>query len=239
MAIDRSRSIGDVGPVARKSTTGETGASEKNSPRAGSDMTTIMGVPEAELTPKVREATLQLMAEVDKLRRELKVSRERMSQLEKLADQDPLVPVANRRAFVRELARVMSYSQRYGTRSSVLYIDLDGLKAINDTYGHAAGDAALLHVAKLLMENVRGSDVVGRLGGDEFGVILAQADQPTANEKAAALASAIETRPLTWNGKVVVLCIAYGAYSFKPDEDPVTAIGHADKAMYASKQRPR
>ena len=237
MAIDRLRPVRDVRSVAKKSTAGKTEASERRSPRTVSDVTTIMGVPEVDLTPKVRDALLKLMAEVDTLRRELRESRERMSQLEKLADQDPLAPIANRRAFVRELARVMSYAQRYGTHSSVIYFDLNGLKAINDTYGHAGGDAALFLVATVLLENVRGSDVVGRLGGDEFGVILAQADQATANEKAEVLAKAIRSRPLVLNGKSLTLSVAYGAYSFRPGEDAIAAIEHADRAMYAYKQR--
>ena len=73
---------------------------------------------------------------------------------EQLADQDTLAPVADRRAFVRELTRNLSYSERYGTPSSVIYLDLNGLKQLNDTKGHAAGDAAILKVANLLASKV-------------------------------------------------------------------------------------
>ncbi len=84
-----------------------------------------------------------------------------------------MVPVANRRAFVRELTRIVAYSERYNSVSSILYFDIDGFKEINDQYGHVAGDAALQHISEIFVLNVRESDVVDRLGDDEFGVILA------------------------------------------------------------------
>lgn len=206
-------------------------------PRQISDVATVMGIPEAELTPKVRAALMSLMEEVDRLRRDLQATHARLEHLEQLADQDTLAPIANRRAFVRETSRIMAYSQRYGAPSSVLYFDFNGLKAINDSYGHAAGDAALMKVAQLLLENVRESDVVGRLGGDEFGVILAQADKATANEKAASLAATIAANPASWKGNEIPLAVAYGAYCFKVGEDVGSALANADKAMYAHKQR--
>ena len=155
------------------------------------DVTSIMDIPEAELTPKVRAAIMSLMEEVERLREELKRNHSRVERLEQLADQDTLAPIANRRAFVREMSRIMAFSQRYGTASSVLYFDVDGLKIVNDTHGHAAGDAMLLFIATVLVDNIRESDIVGRLGGDEFGVLLAQADKQGANEKAASLAAAV------------------------------------------------
>ena len=127
---------------------------------------------------------MALLDEVSRLRQELDLTRKRISHLERMADEDSMLPIANRRAFVRELTRLISYSERYGTAGSVLYFDLNGMKEINDRYGHPAGDEALRHFARLLVANVRDSDVVGRLGGDEFGVILAQADEAQARDKA-------------------------------------------------------
>ena len=85
-----------------------------------------------------------------------------------LADEDSLLPVINRRAFVRELSRAMSFAQRYTQPSSLAFFDVNNMKTINDELGHAAGDAALMHVAEMLLEHVRHSDVVGRLGGDQW-----------------------------------------------------------------------
>ena len=138
------------------------------------DVATLMGIPEAELTPKVRAAIDRLMTEVHRLKDTLEQANKRVSFLETLADQDALTSLLNRRAFVRELSRMMAFAERYKAPSSVIYFDVNGMKQINDSLGHAAGDAALGHLGKVLLENVRASDVVGRLGGDEFAVLLAQ-----------------------------------------------------------------
>lgn len=199
------------------------------------DVATVFGIPETEFTPKVRQAIMGLLAEVDALRRELKETKSRIGYLEKLADEDTLVPVVNRRAFVRELSRVMNYARRYEVPCSVIYFDVNGMKVINDRYGHSAGDAALAHVAETLVANVRDSDVVGRLGGDEFGVILVHSDEKVAAEKGAFLADKIAQAPLNFQGNAISIQVAYGSYQFRPDEDADRALDAADKAMYAHK----
>lgn len=201
------------------------------------DTASIMGIPAGELTPKVRDALMRLMQEVESLRRELEESRQRIAYLEQLADQDSLAPVANRRAFVRELSRTIAFSERYDSPSSVIYVDVNGLKPINDTYGHAAGDAALMQIADILVESVRESDVVGRLGGDEFGVILSHGDEPAATEKAGALAGMIEARPLEWNGDEISLHVSWGVYTFRGGDSAGDALAAADRAMYEQKQK--
>lgn len=243
MKIDRTRPQPTAAPNAARAAEqanrayGATDAGESAPARRAGDVATIAGLSEAELTPKVRQALDMLMAEVQRMREELSQARHRISYLEKLADEDTLVPVANRRAFVREMSRMVAFSERYGSTSSVLYFDIDGFKQINDRHGHAAGDAALRHVAKLLAENIRESDVVGRLGGDEFGVILAQADAASANEKANSLASIITATPFEWEGMQLQLGVSFGVYSFSGTEDAGEALQHADRAMYAHKQR--
>jgi diguanylate cyclase (GGDEF)-like protein len=77
----------------------------------------------------------------------------------------------------------MAFSERYDSPSSLVYFDVNGLKPINDSHGHSAGDADLMRIAGVLVKNVRESDVVGRLGGDEFSIILSQADGATAAKK--------------------------------------------------------
>ena len=92
--------------------------------------------------------------------------------------------------------RTLAATQRYGGPASLVYVDLDGLKAINDRFGHSAGDAALRAVAARLIGHVRASDVAGRMGGDEFAVILAQTNGFQAEAKARALAAAIAAEPV-------------------------------------------
>lgn len=199
------------------------------------DVASVMGIPSHELTPKVTEALVGLIAEVDNLRQELARKDARITQLEHLADQDTLVPVANRRAFVREMSRIMSFAERYGAESSLIFFDVNGLKQINDTFGHAAGDAALFRIATTLAESVRGSDIVGRLGGDEFGVLLVQADEKAAIAKANRLVEEIAARPLEWNGAAIPLRLAFGTFTFNGGENARDALEAADRAMYAQK----
>jgi len=201
------------------------------------DPVSVMGIPENELTPKVRDALMTLMAEVEAMRRELDTTRERLASLERLADRDPLIPVANRRAFVRELTRMMAHVERYGNASSVVYIDVNDFKLINDTYGHAAGDEALRHVANILLTNVRESDLVGRLGGDEFGLILDEADTKAAREKAYDLAKVIEGQSFNHGGENISVHVAVGVYTFNGSEDVSHALAAADRDMYVNKQQ--
>jgi diguanylate cyclase (GGDEF)-like protein len=196
----------------------------------------IPGICEDALPAELREAVARLAAERDRLRDELARVRGRIASLERLADEDALTPVANRRAFVRELTRMIAFTRRYGVPASVVYFDINNMKQINDEHGHPAGDAALRHIATVLRDNIRSSDVVGRLGGDEFGVILAQTDAAQAHNKAAALAEAIAESPLSWGESTVPVSAAYGVYAFSGTEDPQHAIEAADRAMYEQKR---
>ncbi|NIA68474.1 GGDEF domain-containing protein [Pelagibius litoralis] len=195
-----------------------------------------MGIPEAELTPKVRQALQQLMVEVYQLRQDLDEAKQRVGYLEQLADQDTLAPVLNRRAFIRELTRMSAFAERYGAAGSVLYFDVNGMKQINDGHGHAAGDAALKRIAEVLLRNVRASDVVGRLGGDEFGVILAQSDLEVSNAKAESLAQAIAAEEIEWNGGTLSLSAAYGVHPLSAGQKVDEALEAADRAMYVNKR---
>jgi diguanylate cyclase (GGDEF)-like protein len=180
---------------------------------------------------------MALMGEVDSLRRELQQTQSRLEEVEKTADQDHLLPLLNRRAFVRELTRYIAYSDRYGTPASLIYFDLDGFKAINDTHGHAGGDAVLAHFAEILRTNVRDTDLVGRLGGDEFGVILSHATQEQAYKKADSLADKLKASPTEWRSQSIPMTFSYGAFELKSGESAESAMARADEAMYAHKRR--
>jgi len=205
----------------------------------GCDPGSALGIPglsEEALSPELREGVARLAAERNRLRDELAKARERIHALERLADQDSLTPVANRRAFVRQLTRMIAFTHRYGVPASVVYFDINNMKQINDEHGHPAGDAALRHIANVLRENIRSSDIVGRLGGDEFGVILAQTDEVQAHGKAAALAAAIAASPVRWEDLVITVSTAYGVHAFSRSDDPQHAIEAADRAMYQQKR---
>ena len=236
MKVGETRPLAGVREVAKR--TGR--RTESSAPvHEVTDTASVMGIPEHELTANVRQAIMTLMAEVERLRQELKQTQARAAHLEQLADEDSLLPVYNRRAFVRELSRAMSYSERYGTPASVLYYDVNDLKRINDAHGHGAGDAVLSRVADVLLKSVRDTDIVGRLGGDEFGVILAQADQTVASEKAAGLAAEIQSQTIERNGEKIPIRVSYGAYEIKSGEDVDNVLDAADRAMYAHKNGSR
>ncbi len=206
---------------------------------AGDDAVRLLGLSEQDLTPSVRIALRHLIEEVAGLRQELGFTQSRLAELERLANEDALAPISNRRAFLRDLARTIGYVERYGVACSLLYFDLDGLKAINDTFGHAAGDAALIHVAEVLLGHTRSSDVVGRLGGDEFGVVLTRADEAVARGKAELLAQAVAATRLTWKDETIPVSVAFGAHRLLAGEEPQLALAAADRAMYRNKRKPR
>ena len=142
-----------------------------------------MGLPQPRLDDEFPSITA-VLAENERLKRELAVARARVGELEARADIDPLLDILNRRGFERELKRALSHVKRYGTQAALMFVDLDGFKGINDRYGHAAGDVLLKAVARELIGHVRASDVVGRIGGDEFGVIVWRVEEPQAVAKA-------------------------------------------------------
>ena len=199
----------------------------------------ILGIPEKEFTPKVRDALTALMGEMEDLRSELRATRERLDLAEKNADRDQLLPLLNRRGFMRQVTRYISFADRYGTASSLIYFDLNQFKLINDAHGHAGGDAALLKFAQVLLANVRDTDIVGRVGGDEFAILLSHADQAQAHSKADQLAEQVRTSPAIWNGQPIPLSFAYGAFELRADDDPEAAMARADEAMYAHKRGAR
>lgn len=177
----------------------------------------------------------ELARENAELRAELAALRARLAQAEGLADRDALTPLYNRRALMRELARILAAVQRYGGSASLVYFDLDGLKAINDRFGHAAGDAALRAVAERLIGQVRASDAAGRMGGDEFAVILAQTNGFQAEAKAAALAQAIAAAPVEGLPPVVRLKVSWGVAEIRAGSTPEAVVAEADAAMYAAR----
>lgn len=204
------------------------------------EIASVAGISEAEFTPRVRTAITSLLADMDRLRSELETARRRNEDLERLADSDALLPVVNRRAFMRELTRMIAFTRRYGSPNTLIYFDVNHMKHVNDRFGHSAGDALLRHVAATLTRSVRQSDVVGRLGGDEFGVLLAQANAEAGLAKARALSAAVSAMPiLVSSGHSFTGTLSFGTYTVTGDESVDTALERADSAMYAQKYAER
>ena len=173
--------------------------------------------------------------EIAALRRELEVLKARLGEAEELADADVLTPVLNRRAFVRELNRTIAHAARYGAKACLLYFDLDGFKGVNDRFGHLAGDKALTMTAERLLAHTRKSDVVGRMGGDEFAVILAHTNEAAARTKAAGLVAAIQSAPVAFEGQDILVRVSCGVRMIDPAASADQMLAEADAAMFLRK----
>ena len=177
-----------------------------------------------------------LLAEIERLKADIARAERTIAELEARADIDPLLDILNRRGFERELKRSLAYVQRYGTEAALLFIDLDGFKAVNDRHGHAAGDALLKAVARELTGHVRASDVVARLGGDEFGVLLWNSGQAQAAAKARELEKIIAAISVAHGAARLSVGASAGIVPLAADATPAQMIDAADQAMYARKK---
>lgn len=181
------------------------------------------------------EVIRQLADENDGLKAALENLRARLEELERLADTDTLLPLPNRRAFLRELERVLYQAARHKTPAAVLYVDVNGLKAINDCHGHQAGDVVLLHVARVLKASLRAGDMVARIGGDEFGLILDHLDEHAAKTKADLLASTVAAEPVDLGRTCISVNVTAGLAMVRAGDGVETILARADAAMYAQR----
>jgi diguanylate cyclase (GGDEF)-like protein len=186
-----------------------------------------------------RSEAMRLAAEVERLQAELAAARAQIAQLEARADVDALLEIMNRRGFERELRRSLAYMERYGTTAALIYLDLDNFKPVNDRHGHAAGDSVLQAVAATLQRTVRGSDVVSRLGGDEFGVLLWNIGEAQTVAKARELEAAIAATKVKHGAAVVSVGVSAGYTMLGAGDTPEDVIARADVAMYARKRAGR
>ena len=188
--------------------------------------------------PAVAPAAL-LLAEIERLKAELIKAEWRIAELEARADVDPLLDILNRRGFDRELKRSLAYVKRYGTAAALVFIDLDGFKAINDRHGHAAGDALLKAVVAGLKSHVRASDMVARLGGDEFAVLMWNLETAKASAKAHELEDIIAQIAVTHGPARLTVGASAGSVPLDGEASPAAILEAADQAMYARKKERR
>lgn len=161
--------------------------------------------------------------------------REDLAEMEQRANHDVLTGLSNRRYFIESLEKRIMRCQRYGDNTALLFLDVDDLKAINDKYGHAAGDMLLTRLADILKDNIRGCDMVARIGGDEFALLLDNLDADQVESKILSLMKRIKTTNLEYTNQRLKFGAAIG-YSFVGPTDTVIALMlRADEAMYKSK----
>lgn len=203
------------------------------------DETAFLGLSEADPTPAVQGAIRTLLTEIDDLRQEVARLKARLAQAEAVSDQDPLTPVLNRRALMRELDCIRTFSHRYGSPAALVYLDLDDFKGVNDRFGHAAGDAALRAVAERLRSQVSPADLIARMGGDEFAVVYTRASLSVAEARARNLARVLELNPIRFGEWSAPLHVSYGVAEVTPDVEGEEVVARADAAMYARRRERR
>jgi two-component system, sensor histidine kinase LadS len=186
------------------------------------------------LAQAYRTATAEKIEQLN----ELIAMRERTERMAHLAYSDGLTNLPNRTAFVERVDEALRAARRHARRCALLFLDLDGFKAINDTYGHRAGDAALIEVAARLRTTVRGDEMVGRLGGDEFGIFIPALEGDSDVAHVAQRIGESLGRPLTVDGRTVPTSVSIGvAYFPDPCSDREQLFASADAEMYKSKRR--
>jgi diguanylate cyclase (GGDEF)-like protein/PAS domain S-box-containing protein len=162
--------------------------------------------------------------------------KEHEQRIEHLASHDMLTGLPNRMMFTQMLTQSVQQARRYDRHFALMFIDLDHFKAVNDTFGHAAGDALLRETARRLSDNVRASDVVARLSGDEFVVII---QEPGSRAQLEAIAQKILTAfrsPISLGGNTHIVTASVGISSYPADgQDEEALLRHADAAMYRVK----
>ncbi|HEX9021210.1 MAG TPA: diguanylate cyclase, partial [Nitrospirota bacterium] len=159
-----------------------------------------------------------------------------IKKLSHLSTTDGLTCLLNRRALIEVLAHEFGRADRYGADLSVILCDVDNLKKINDTYGHTAGDQALLTVSEMLRKSLRQSDIVGRYGGDEFMIILPETSLAGAESFAEKIRVAVERADIFSGRQRIRLSLSIGVAGFRTLTDTIDAlVARADAALYASK----
>jgi len=162
--------------------------------------------------------------------------RRRIAYLESLTMTDELTGLANRRGFERYLEQALCAARRHDERGVLGVLDLDCFKSLNDSLGHAAGDSALVEVAKLLAAGVRGIDCAARLGGDEFAVVLVRCSPAAAMRRLRILQRRLEETVFSFGGDRFRLGASLGLMTFDGESDMKKLLFEADRAMYQDKR---
>lgn len=160
-------------------------------------------------------------------------------EVEALAIEDELTRLPNRRRLMERIAEEEARSRKTGRRFALLMIDIDNFKALNDTYGHTAGDQALRHFASILSRFARSDNLVARLAGDEFCVVLPETNEAVARAMAAELTEAIRCAPLQWRGHLIGLTASIGVALWHKNARDGDILERADHALYSVKMRGR
>ncbi|MGB9151764.1 MAG: GGDEF domain-containing protein [Alphaproteobacteria bacterium] len=198
---------------------------------------------------KITEETRAIAAQNHKLQDELEATSHQLSEVRsdfervhKESQIDPLTEVGNRKFFGQEMDRVITEAREQKSVLSLVMVDIDHFKKFNDTHGHLIGDQVLRLVARTLIENLKGRDIIARYGGEEFVILLPQTRLQDAERVANQLRASLATKQIRKRNSQEILgaiTISLGAAEFLPEEDSETLISRADAALYKAKQTGR
>ena len=193
----------------------------------------------SEETNKMIMTNRQLQQELDSTSEQLAVIRSDFHKANRKSQIDGMTEVWNRSYFDTEIVNLIKESREVGFPLSLIMADIDHFKLINDTHGHIVGDQVLRLVAKTLVKNLKGKDIVSRYGGEEFAVLLPNTPLQAAERVAEILRTSLETKKITKRGSNVILgaiTISLGVAELKDTEDALSLIARSDKALYKAKQ---
>lgn len=184
----------------------------------------------------IEDQLREIRRERDALRRENRVLKIAVAELERVSERDTLTPLFNRRYFLTAIHHRMARFERHAERAAVVFIDVNQLKYINDNFGHAAGDFALMEIAKRLAGSIRATDVAARIGGDEFGLILDQSSEDGARAQVDRLCAVLTAAPAEYDGHAIALSACFGIAMLQTGMTESDILAAADRDMYRSKQ---
>lgn len=193
-----------------------------------------------EFSPDLRDEQIRsLRREVDALRRENRILKISVAELERVSERDTLTPLYNRRYFVTALHQRIARMARDNSCATLVYVDVNQLKAINDEFGHAAGDFALIEIASRLSSAIRSGDVAARIGGDEFGLILDDVTAADATSQTARFARLLSEVPTAFEGQTIPLSACFGIAVLEANMSETDVLAAADRDMYRAKAAER
>lgn len=203
----------------------------------------LLNLPKDELCRELielRDEVARLSEELARQALERRRLQDTIGELTELSLRDALTGLYNRRGLLERLVEELARARRYASPLSLLMVDIDHFKRINDTHGHATGDMAISHVARILVRGRRISDIVARYGGEELVVLLPHTTVPGALSVAERLRTQIQSTPYRTLDGQDLLTVSIGVAEFEPSmRDPSDLLQAADRALYASKRSGR
>ena len=185
---------------------------------------------------EVRSLVDDLILATAEAERRISEQQARISYLEGLSNSDELTGLLNRRGFQLALGAALARAQRHGETGLLVLCDLDRFKAINDRHGHLAGDSVLRSVAALLRKEIRRSDAVARIGGDEFAILMSDTRRSQAADRVLRLKARIRDLEVPWQSRRLRASASFGSAAYNAGSGPDGLLFLADQALYADKR---